>query len=137
MLSVVIAILGLIHFLIFLLSILFFVIIYKKEKYQKIDLIKFLFTIFSVSVFSFFLVNHLTFIADSAQLLHAILISMLPISQLSILLLSYPLIKFLNDNEKYASYFFGIMASIFLTLILVITLGETYWDLLGKNIYGR
>lgn len=136
---IVMAILGIIHLFIFITAVGLFYIFYKKQNYSKDQILWFCTTFILAAISGFFFANHFSFISTDSSLLLAIGYSIFPITQISLLLLSYPIIQLLNRKYKvkYAPVFLGIVASAPLSLLLMVTLAQFYWDFLGRSIYGQ
>ena len=125
---------GFFHIILFALSLFFFSVFFKKENYKKAEALSFGVSFLSVGILGFFVANHFSFLSSDSSVLLAVGYTVVPITQVAICMLSYPVVK--GFNFKYPPLFFGVMASAPLSFFLSTTLTQTYWEFLGRNIYG-
>lgn len=137
--TIVFATIGIIHVFIFVLACCTFYFFYDKQGYRKSDFILFLGVTILSSLVGFLFANHYAFLSKDSSLLLSVGYACFPIAQGSMLLLSYPAIQLIKYKYsiRYAPIFLGIVASAPVSLLLVVSFAQFYWDFLGKNIYGR
>ncbi|MBT4792936.1 MAG: hypothetical protein HON90_15275 [Halobacteriovoraceae bacterium] len=138
--AVILAIFGIIHFIIFLGGIFLFYLIYKKENYYKKDIYTYIVCTLILSLVGFFVGNHLAMFTGDGGVMKSVGYTAIPITQISFALLAYASIQYINYNEKYqvrmGPYILAAMTSAPLSLLLAASISQSYWQLLGKSIYG-
>jgi len=138
MTAVLAAGIALFHIFIFIACVAIFVLFYKKDKYSKIEISIFTLTIALVGVIGFFIANHFALLSTDKSVLLAMGYTAIPITQMGMVLLSYPIITLLKErfNLRYPPIILGIIASAPFSYLLTTILSPTYWSYLGEKIYG-
>ena len=137
--GMILAIIGILYILISFFTIGMYVYVHRKEAYSKADLTIFILSTLFVTVVSFFVVNHLAISTSEATVMTSFGYSAVPITQFSLILLSYPMIQLLSmkgKKVKYGPVFFGIVLSTGLNYGATLLLATSYWEVLGVSIYG-
>ncbi len=135
--------LGFISFLYIIIcigSIGAFIYFYKKAPYSKQDIALFVLAIFINMSASFFISNHLAMSIQGSGIMTSIGYSIVPITQFSFALISYPILQMINRSRNlrlnYAPAFLGAASSLAFSYGFASIASPLYWNLLGKNIYG-
>lgn len=133
MTAIFLTILIVAHILIFIFSILAFVFAYKKSHYSSKDIYLFLGCFTLCGLLGFFIANHFAFLTSDKSVTLAMGYTAMPITQMSVTILSYPIVELLKQKMElnYAPVLFGIVASAPLSFLLTSTLSFYYWQLLG------
>ncbi len=137
--GMIIAIIGIAYILISIITIGMYVYVHRKQAYTRSDLSVFILTTFIITILSFFVVNHLAIFTSEATVMTSFGYSAVPITQFSLLLLSYPIVQILSSKGKslkYGPIFFGIVLSAGLNFGATLLLATTYWEMIGVSIYG-
>ena len=133
--AVVFAIFGIMHALLFVVCVSLYIKFSKSEKYTKNELSTFLVMILIGTLIGFFVTNHFAMSINEGSFMLALGYSIIPITQGSLLLLSYVLTS-VKKEIKYTPIFLGICCSAPMTFLFTGIVGRFYWDFLGMNIYG-
>jgi hypothetical protein len=133
--AVVFAIFGIMHSLLFIVCVSLFIKISKSEKYTKKEPLLFSIMLIVGTLIGFFVTNHFAMNINDGSFMLALGYSIIPITQGTLLLLSYVLTSS-KKEIKYTPVFLGICCSAPMTFLFTGLVGRFYWELLGINIYG-
>ncbi len=133
--AIIFAVFGMLHFGLFILCLYSYKTFNGKKVYQKKDHIFFASTLILGTIISFFVVNHFALSITDASIMHAIGYSIIPITQVSLIFISYVLVS-LTDSIKFSPIFLGLASSAPLTFLMTGLVGRIYWEFLGRSIYG-
>ena len=96
--------------------------------------------IFFVGALGFFCANQVAFASDDPSVMMTIGYTIVPITQASFAFLSYTTLYIVNSqtkkNIRFAPILLGIVTSAPISVLITTVLSQTYWNFLGKNIYG-
>ena len=131
-------IVAMVHLLIFVTAIIAFCLYYKKVNLEKSQILIFAGLALTFGVLGFFVANHFAFITKDSGVMMTVGYTAVPITQMGLSLMSYPLVYMLQTKfkVKYFVVLLGIVTSAPLSLLLAASFSQYYWEFLGKNIYG-
>lgn len=139
MTAIFIAVVIIAYILVFIFSLVCFFIAYKHSDYGVKDIYSYVFCFLVFGCLGFFVANHFALMTSDKSITLAMGYAAMPITQMSIAILSYPMIVLFKDKIglKYPPVFLGILASAPLSFLLTSTLSFYYWQFLGDSYFGK
>jgi len=134
--NILLAILVMTHVSIFCVSFYFLYRMRKSNSFSAGDIKTLLLLSFVISIIGFFGANHFSFLSKTSSVMLSIGYGAFPITQITLLILSYPVTNYFFKNTKYSLVFSSIVLSIPLSFLYISLLSGYYWEFLGRNIYG-
>ncbi len=138
--AIVLSIFSVFYIVLFIASLALFYVFYKKQNYKIKHIFQYVITIILASITGFIVANHMAMIGDNNSVVASIGYAAIPITQASILLISYSVVQWMNKAAEkkiiYAPIFLGTVSSMSISFLMTLTVSKYYWAILGKNIYG-